>query len=297
MKHSNEDIKNKIRKLIIMGIFNDDVVLEHFALKGGNALAIGHNINERASMDIDISMKDDINSLKFSREELKKRLEQNISNYLATENLSLIDFKLVDSPKKSDKEFWGGYRITFKVIKNEIKNNVKDIDNLRKQSIPLGKNEKKEMKIDISKYENIDDAVLVYCDDDSLINVYSLKMIIIEKLRAICQQMPQYKEKMNVKVSPRPRDFYDIYTILEKNETLKADLLSSESRELITDIFKIKKVPVTLLEHIKLEDTKKFHEQDFDTVRQTIYASDNSKDFEFYYYYVCNLVKEINLNN
>ena len=51
------------------------------------------------------------------------------------------------------------------------------------------------MKIDISKYENIDDAVLVYCDDDSLINVYSLKMIIIEKLRAICQQMPQYKEK------------------------------------------------------------------------------------------------------
>ena len=81
MKHSNEDIKNKIRKLIIMGIFNDDVVLEHFALKGGNALAIGHNINERASMDIDISMKDDINSLKFSREELKKRLEQNISNY------------------------------------------------------------------------------------------------------------------------------------------------------------------------------------------------------------------------
>ena len=73
----------------------------------------------------------------------------------------------------------GGYRITFKVIKNEIKNNVKDIDNLRKQSIPFRKT-KKEMKIDISKYENIDDAVLVYCDDDSLINVYSLKMIIIE---------------------------------------------------------------------------------------------------------------------
>ena len=55
-------------------------------------------------MDIDISMKDDINSLKFSREELK-RLEQNISNYLATENLSLIDFKLVDSPKSPIKSF------------------------------------------------------------------------------------------------------------------------------------------------------------------------------------------------
>ncbi|TXZ91478.1 nucleotidyl transferase AbiEii/AbiGii toxin family protein, partial [Vibrio cholerae] len=58
MKYYDENMKNKIRKLIIIGIFSEDIVLEHFALKGGNALAIGHNINERASMDIDVSMKD-----------------------------------------------------------------------------------------------------------------------------------------------------------------------------------------------------------------------------------------------
>lgn len=46
----NEDIKNKIRKLIIV-IFNDNVLLEHFALKGENVLFIDHNINDRAPND------------------------------------------------------------------------------------------------------------------------------------------------------------------------------------------------------------------------------------------------------
>ena len=297
MKYYDENMKNKIRKLIIIGIFSEDIVLEHFALKGGNALAIGHNINERASMDIDVSMKDDINSLEISRETLKTMLEQNISRVLENENLTIIDFKLEDSPKKSDKKFWGGYRVTFKVINNEIQDTNKNIDSLRKKSISLGKNEKKEMKIDISKYEFIEDAIIVECDEDSLINVYSLKMIVIEKLRAICQQMPEYKEKMNVKVSPRPRDFYDIYTIIEENDGLKDDLSSSESKKMINEVFKIKDVPVELLERIKFKDTKTFHEKDFGTVIQAIHVSSDLKDFDFYYHYVCKLVEEINLNN
>lgn len=281
MKYYDENMKNKIRKLIIIGIFSEDIVLEHFALKGGNALAIGHNINERASMDIDVSMKDDINSLEISRETLKTMLEQNISRVLENENLTIIDFKLEDSPKKSDKKFWGGYRVTFKVINNEIQDTNNDIDSLRKKSISLGKNEKKEMKIDISKYEFIEDAIIVECDEDSLINVYSLKMIVIEKLRAICQQMPEYKEKMNVKVSPRPRDFYDIYTIIEENDGLKDDLSSSESKKMINEVFKIKDVPVELLERIKFKDTKTFHEKDFGTVIQAIHVSSNLKNFGF----------------
>lgn len=297
MKYYDENMKNKIRKLIIIGIFSEDIVLEHFALKGGNALAIGHNINERASMDIDVSMKDDINSLEISRETLKTMLEQNISRVLENENLTIIDFKLEDSPKKSDKKFWGGYRVTFKVINNEIQETNNDIDSLRKKSISLGKNEKKEMKIDISKYEFIEDAIIVECDEDSLINVYSLKMIVIEKLRAICQQMPEYKEKMNVKVSPRPRDFYDIYTIIEENDGLKDDLSSSESKKMINEVFKIKDVPVELLERIKFKDTKTFHEKDFGTVIQAIHVSSNLKNFGFYYHYVCKLVEELNLNN
>ncbi|WP_206170386.1 hypothetical protein, partial [Staphylococcus lugdunensis] len=122
-------------------------------------------------MDIDVSMKDDINSLEISRETLKTMLEQNISRVLENENLTIIDFILEDSPKKSDKKFWGGYRVTFKVINNEIQDTNNDIDSLRKKSISLGKNEKKEMKIDISKYEFIEDAIIVECDEDSLINV------------------------------------------------------------------------------------------------------------------------------
>lgn len=297
MKHYDENMKNKIRKLIIIGIFSNDIILNHFALKGGNALSIGHNINERASMDIDISMEKDIDSLSISREKLKEILEQNISHALESENLTIIDFKLEDSPKKTTKKFWGGYRITFKVIDKIMQDTNKDINSLRKESISLGKNEKKEMKIDISKYEFIEDAILVESEDDSLIKVYSLKMVVIEKLRAICQQMPEYKEKMNVKVSPRPRDFYDIYSVIEGNNKLQDDLLTSESKKMIKEVFEIKNVPIELLECIKLEETKIFHKKDFGTVEQTVYASNNLEDFDFYYRYVCELVEKLNLNN
>lgn len=34
MKYYDENMKNKIRKLIIIGIFSEDIMLEYFALKG-----------------------------------------------------------------------------------------------------------------------------------------------------------------------------------------------------------------------------------------------------------------------
>ncbi|OEK66668.1 hypothetical protein AST01_09990 [Staphylococcus equorum] len=298
MKIYDESTKNNIRKLIITGIFADDLILGQFALKGGNALSMAHNLSERASMDIDLSMKEDIDSLTISREELKDTLQQNIAQSLEGENLTIIDFTLNDSPRKTNNKFWGGYRITFKVVDNEeIQNNNNDIDSIRKLSISLGKSEKKEMKIDISKYEFIDNAILVDCDDDSLINVYSLTMIISEKLRAICQQMPEYKEKMKVKTSPRPRDFYDIYTIIESKPNLGNDLMLGEIKSMMREIFRLKDVPLSLLENVKLEDTKEFHEKDFETVLQTIYATSHRKEFDFYYSYVCNLIEKLNLNN
>ena len=45
--------------------------------------------------------------------------------------------------------------------------------------------------------------------DDYTIYVYSPTMIAIEKLRAICQQMPEYA--LQRRPSARARDFYDIY--------------------------------------------------------------------------------------
>lgn len=89
--------KDKIRKLVIIGVFSDDLILNDFSLKGGNALSIAYDINNRASMDIDISMKGDLNDIDITKKQLENLLENNIRKVLKTENLDLIDFKLIDS--------------------------------------------------------------------------------------------------------------------------------------------------------------------------------------------------------
>lgn len=230
--------KDKIRKLVIIGIFSDDLILNDFSLKGGNALSIAYDINNRASMDIDISMKGDLKDINITKIQLEKLLENNIRNVLITENFDLIDFKLIDSPKKTDKPNWGGYRVSFKVIDLSISNMFGgDIEKIRKTSIALGKGNKKDMTIDISKYEYIDQSIIIEIND-TLVSSYSLLMIVAEKLRAICQQMPEYKEIMSIKTSPRPRDFYDIFTIFNYKKELFDEILLKENKDIIKKCLK-----------------------------------------------------------
>lgn len=46
------------------------------------------------------------------------------------------------------------------------------------------------------------------------IKVYTLEMIVYEKLRAICQKLPEYKYAQEP-IKARPKDFYDIYMIMK----------------------------------------------------------------------------------
>ncbi|MDA5111008.1 nucleotidyl transferase AbiEii/AbiGii toxin family protein [Brevibacillus thermoruber] len=50
---------DKLRKLAIISLFSDDELMDILVLKGGNALNIAYKINDRASMDIDLSMDSD----------------------------------------------------------------------------------------------------------------------------------------------------------------------------------------------------------------------------------------------
>jgi hypothetical protein len=60
---------------------------------------------------------------------------------------------------------------------------------------------------------------------------------VIEKLRAICQQMPEYTHR--TRHSGRARDFYDIYCVVTE---LGIDLGSEENLELARRIFAAKQV-------------------------------------------------------
>ena len=61
--------------------------------------------------------------------------------------------------------------------------------------------------------------------DDLAVYAYSPQMLVAEKLRAICQQMPEYTSYLRKHATPRGRDFLDIHTVAEY---FKVDFGSAE---------------------------------------------------------------------
>jgi Nucleotidyl transferase AbiEii toxin, Type IV TA system len=107
-------------------------------------------------------------------------------------------------------------------------------------------------------------------------------MIVIEKLRAICQQMAEYPQRRYA--TARSRDFYDIFS------TIKAahiDLSAPEKSELVRHIFAAKSVPLSLL--AKIEDYREFHRPDWASVELT--AAEKLETFDFYFDFVLQQVQ------
>lgn len=151
---------------------------------------------------------------------------------------------------------------------------------LPKNAVAVGRNQKRKFRVDISKFEFCEGKIEEDLDGYT-IYVYSPEMIVLEKLRAICQQMPEYAKKMQTHSAARARDFFDIYTIIEH---CKIDLESSENVALLENIFEAKKVPLTLLGRIS--QYKEFHRPDFASVKDTVRPNVELKEFDFYFDYV-----------
>ena len=129
------------------------------------------------------------------------------------------------------------------------------------------------------------------------IYIYTPIMIVYEKLRAICQQQSEYKKYVNVKTTPRPRDFFDIYTILETNHLssgIKKDIYREEYLNDLKEIFQIKKVPLSLLKSI--ENYREYHQSEFSSVRDTVDPKIELKPVDLFDYVLevsNNLVSEL----
>jgi hypothetical protein len=127
--------------------------------------------------------------------------------------------------------------------------------------------------VDLSKYEYIAGREEHELDHYS-IYVYTPEMIVIEKLRAICQQMAEYTEPRLA--SARARDFFDIHEAISKRAI---DLTTPANLELLRLIFEIKKVPLSLLSLVR--NTREFHRPDWYSV-----DAGQIKSFDFYFDFV-----------
>lgn len=286
--NSGSNTIEKIKRLTVVSMFSDDELEEDLVLKGGNAMDLVHRLSTRASIDLDFSMKHDF---KGEVEEFRSRVERALQRTFKPEGYEIFDVKMQEKPKaisEDMKDFWGGYGIEFKIINSDLyAANKDDVEALRRYAINLGQGPK--FLIDISRFEYTDGKEEVDFDGYR-IYVYSAEMIVCEKLRAICQQLPEYNEiiKRSYDGKARARDFLDINVLVEARGI---DLTTPANKEILVEMFKVKRVPLEFLEKIK--DRRDFHKTDFASVQATVKPGQEIKEFDYYFDFVLGLVEEL----
>ncbi|MGA3334589.1 MAG: nucleotidyl transferase AbiEii/AbiGii toxin family protein [Terracidiphilus sp.] len=273
----------EIRRLAITAVFSDDLLFEKVVLKGGNALSLAHHLSTRTSLDLDFSIEGDFEDI----DEIRGRLRRALENRFSSVGLVAFDFKLEPKPRtvpEGQDPRWGGYMASFKVSeKRKYDELLGDPDALRRDSLVVGPAQQRVFNIDLSKYEYVAGKVQLELDD-YVIYVYSPRMIAIEKLRAICQQMPDYALRRYP--TARARDFYDIHLIAA---TLGMDFSSPGNLELTRQIFAAKAVPLEFLGLIK--DQREFHRPDWDSVKAS--SREKVEDFDYYFDFVAKRVESM----
>ena len=261
---------------MIVALFSDDVLFNHLVLKGGNALNLVHRMGTRTSLDVDFSMDEDFSNVDEARERIFRALRDRMESI----GLVVFDETFAVEPSQTNatgKDKWGGYQIEFKLIAKSKYSALSSQP--RKRQIDaqvVGPAQQRIFKVQISKWE--------YCGpkqetelDDYVIYVYPPALIAIEKLRAICQQMPEYPLRGHRK--PRGRDFYDIFTVISETNL---DLATPGYLGIMKHVFAAKDVPLSLL--LLIPGQREFHLPDWSNVQNSV--SGELRDFDFYFDFV-----------
>lgn len=265
----------------ILAIFRDPVLSRSLVLKGGGAIRLLDHERSRLSLDADFSLRGSI-----TREVAYfSRLERSLSRRFALLGYSVLDFKTRRKPthRKPDlPRWWSGWLCQFKLVATKY-SKLSLETRQRHALIPEGSNSSV-IEIEISEHE--------YCGSERtkkvrgiVVHGYTRELLVVEKLRAICQQHPAYKFRSN---KNRARDFYDIRKLCHGTDRT----FFRRCRRQLVAVFAAKEVPLSLL-------LKAFWDEEFlagqrrgfaQVVDSTVGTLD---EFDVYLEYVRYLVKQI----
>lgn len=283
---------NKIRETVLKAIFSNDQLMDILTLKGGNAMKI-LQLTTRESQDLDFSIREGI---RLDKETYAPIFEECIEKEFSAYDIRLLNFKFEHKPLKKNKftpPFWGGYIITFSIITNEeynklSPNHLKNPAQFAMNVTPNTEHKKVILELSFDEYTDQREEVLL---DDVTIYVYSPLMIVYEKIRASCQQLPDYKIGSPKK---RARDLYDIHTILtnKNNIHLKENLFEQKNLTVLIKMFELKNVPLSLI--LKLNTIYDELNKDYqDNVIPTISSEKSIPSFEYIFEYNQEFFREI----
>jgi predicted nucleotidyltransferase component of viral defense system len=267
---------------VVIAIYGSPSLAKLLILKGGSAMRMFDEQNARLSIDADFSIQDVLTNTDPVFQEMADCFVTRFSAH----GFDLIDFKAVKKPKKLRRgfpEWWGGWACDFKLV--DKKHRQKTLETRRRNAlIPEGANSPK-IQIDLSEHE--------YCGKQrtkmihgTRIRAYSREMLVLEKLRAICQQHPDYPYRQQTK--NRARDFYDISALTDDT----SDEFIRRCQYHLQAVFDTKEVPLWILR--ALWDDDAFIDEfrlGFDQVKNTVRG--RLDDFSTYLERVRFLVQDV----
>lgn len=262
-------IEEIIRECVV-ALFSNETLRRTLVLKGGSALFLIQNIDTRLSTDIDFSISDEVKD----PEQYFAHVASTLSDHFLKLGFEVFDTAFRKKPREraeAKPKFWAGWYFEFKLINTKLSSHDLAFKQ-RAALIPDGGVSSK-IEIEISEYEYCDSTQKVVLDG-SLVTSYSPALLILEKLRAICQQHPQYPHG---KMKNRARDYFDIYQLLKKYRTVG---LNEELKHHLPQVFVAKDVSLELLKGIFQPEFVEFQASHFGSVVATV--KEKTEPFEFY---------------
>jgi predicted nucleotidyltransferase component of viral defense system len=272
-----------IRRRTIVALFSDDVLFEQLVLKGGNAISLVYGHGGRASIDLDFSIEDDFEDVA----DIERRIFATLESKFGEVGYNVFDRKFgarPERPRPGAGPRWGGYQFEFKLIEKTKQEKLgKKLEDIRRNALIVGPSQMRTFVVDLSKYERCRDKVEKAFDDYTIF-VYTPEMIVIEKLRALCQQSESYA--LNPHKRARSRDFYDIHLMVTSENI---ELTTKENLHLLQEMFAAKEVPVELLKDLPTQYER--NRLDWASVQDTV--SRPLLEFDRYYQFTLNCAAEI----
>ncbi|MBI3897329.1 MAG: nucleotidyl transferase AbiEii/AbiGii toxin family protein [Gammaproteobacteria bacterium] len=255
----------------VVALFSNEILRRTLVLKGGSALFLTQNINTRLSTDIDFSVSSEIEN----PDQYFAYIGNALSEHFSTLGFEVFDTVFRKKPKErmeSKPKFWAGWCFEFKLISAKLSS--RDIEfKQRAALIPDGAAASR-IEIEISEYEYCDSTEKVELDG-SVVTCYSTALLVLEKLRAICQQHPLYPHG---KLKNRARDYFDIYQLVKKYRSTE---LYAELRHHLPQVFAAKDVSPELIKGIFEPEFVEFQASHFASVEAAV-KKETIEPFGFY---------------
>lgn len=265
-------IQDVIKECVI-ALFSNKFLRDSLVLKGGAALSLSEKLYNRLSKDIDFSIESGI----AKPESFFKKAESALRSRFKKHDFEVFDFKYIKRPRKraiQKPHTWGGWLVTFKLADKDSR--AKNIDQKRRRALMPKGHKSTNITFEISEHE--------YCGltrqfklEGVVIKAYDPALLVVEKLRAICQQHSSYP---HTRSRNRARDYFDIYALVKKH---RSGRFFKKIKNHIKPVFDAKQVATDIIAKIFEKDFIEFQENGFEEVKNTVSnISGGIEGFDFY---------------